>query len=57
MRRFAARNHVPALLEVHQLDEWIVVGHATPVLASLPVAEKHLTQISFDRRLLAELSQ
>ncbi len=42
MGRLAAGNHIPALLDVHELSDRVAVGHTPAELAALPVAEEHL---------------
>ena len=52
--RFAAGDHVPALLDVHQLCDRVVVGDPPAELAALPLTEEHLAQVGDDDRFDAQ---
>ena len=55
MGGLAAGNHVPALLDVHELSDRVAVGDPLAELAALPVAEEHLAEVGLDDRGQPEL--
>ena len=51
---FSAEDHVPALLDLHELGDRIAVGDPLAELAALPFPEEQLTQVGDDDRREAE---